>query len=239
MDSNESKKILNDACKSLDEFIEYHSIKKASSQDIIDIVYNAEGDVSEASGKYQKDCAKILGAERFFEIFEVLTDIWNHAPHKSMSGKSPYQIFNETYNAEAESQDDEEQEATVICGDKHMTLKEHEEMIRQMTEVQKPFQKWIDEKFLPEYKEFLSTKFKKRGIEKHHEIARIFFERVLYVGFIRFEEMRLEFVFGEFPHWWQTHIIGMDIPENQIATSLEKALNFIYYEYDMLLDEVS
>ncbi|MDI6883340.1 MAG: hypothetical protein QMC93_02600 [Patescibacteria group bacterium] len=49
----------------------------------------------------------------------------------------------------------------------------------------------------------------------------------MYVGFITFDQIRPEFAKYEFPRWWQTHVLGSDLDENEIWSSLKNLLKFL------------
>jgi len=94
--------------------------------------------------------------------------------------------------------------------------------------VQKPFRNWVEKYLLPKYKESLGQDYKKAIAKKHFEVADIFFERVLHVGFIEFNQIRKEFIQKEFPHWWQTHVLMSNLSEREVLNSLKILFQYIF-----------
>ena len=91
-------KTLQQVGKELKEFIErFLPAGKLSVEMVKEWVYEENGAPLEASHKFQ---------DKFFEYFEktgvdinevlqIATDAWNYFPHKTLGGKSPYQMTEE------------------------------------------------------------------------------------------------------------------------------------------------
>lgn len=66
--------------------------------DLVRLVYEEKREVQ--SLDFWKDLGKHNLPERFFlDHFKLLEDIWNYFPHKSLKGKSPYEMFVEMKKA--------------------------------------------------------------------------------------------------------------------------------------------
>ncbi|MDD5055358.1 MAG: hypothetical protein PHZ00_03765 [Candidatus Peribacteraceae bacterium] len=190
-------------------------------------IYESDGNPMEASNRFQKwwyntfpkRKTHAADMEEMNELLQAFADAWNVFPHRSLDGKSPQEKMQEYASESKGGRSDAETE--VICGGSRMTMDEYETMLKEMEKVQKPFRKWVKEEALPAYRKFLEHKFRsKKTIAKHHEVADIFLERVLHVGFVDYEQIRPAFVVWEFPEWWQTHFLESSLTEDQVWSSL-------------------
>lgn len=121
----------------------------------------------------------------------------------------------------------------VFVGGVEMKWDDYWAMIKEMENLQIPFKQWIEKEFEPAYKKFLRDNFSVRVAKSHADVAAIFFERVLHVGFLNFEEIRPAFAVKEFPRWWNTHVIGYGINTKQIESSIRKLLSFAKEVYKL------
>ena len=170
--------------------------------------------------------------KEFKNVMSIFQDAWNYFPHRSLNGLSPNQMFKKFYGSEIKNQETNNKMPDVIVGGTKMSWTEHQNMLKEMNIKQRPFKKWINQEVLPSYKVFLKTKYKKRTVEKDVDVSRIFFKRVLWVGFLNFKKIRSEFIYYEFPEWWQTHVVSPTLSEGQVRSSLKKLMEFIKLNYD-------
>ena len=67
-----------------------------SFEDIVEFVYNEEYKTN--FGDFMTDLVKLGIPEKvLFSSFNVFNDIWNFFPHKKLQGKSPYELYKQTY----------------------------------------------------------------------------------------------------------------------------------------------
>ncbi len=125
---------------------------------------------------------------------------------------------------------------TMIVGGVAMPWGDFQKMIREMDGRQKPFKAWIKKDLLPAYGKHLEEHLSERVTDRHWDVADLFFERVLHVGFLRYEEIRPEFAFIEFPRWWGTHVIGMPMTTAQVRSSLRKLSEFVRVTYGISMN---
>lgn len=209
------------------------------------IIFNSNGEqLTDTMNEYYKKCFQYFPEQNDFEemnrILQVLVDAWNYFPHKSLGGKSPKDMVLKL--EKMQSRKDKNTKSTsvqkVVVGGVEMTLEEHQSMIREMEQAQKPFKAWIDEVVLPKYTNFLiQTVREKNKREKDFQVADIFFSRVLYVGFVRFDLIRTEFIQKEFPIWWQSHVLDSRITPSQVRASLKRLFSFIDLVFDIPANE--
>jgi len=231
----------------LEKLINHYALgDKLSVKGIQDWVYNDNGESSsDASNKFLMRWTKFFGkefeqdTEEFNGILEIFTDAWNYFPHKSLNGKSPHEKYIEFYGRAPEdvlkeSKRNSQGDAMPIVnvGGVEMSWGQHQAMLAEMEKAQRPFKKFID-KLKPAYKDFLEKQegLSKKIVEKHEGVAQVFFDRVLWVGFVDFLRIRDEFIEREFPHWWQTHVMFLELKEQDVVSSIEKLLRFIEAEY--------
>lgn len=233
MDSNKTPKQVEEDLGRL--FQKYGIQKKVSVEDIKKWIWNASGPVMEASQKYQKKCFNLLppieSVDELNEVMQVITDAWNFFPHKELDGKSPHQRWNEAYgeNIDEQARDPHHKTANpkIIVGDKEMEFEEFQAMIKSMEKEQKPFKKWIEKDALPKYKKYLKQIVKiEKACEEHYDVADVFFQRVLHVGFLNLSSIRPEFIYDEFPRWWPSHVVYSKLK----PAGVKKSLN-IFFEF--------
>ncbi|MFH1348051.1 MAG: SEC-C metal-binding domain-containing protein [Patescibacteria group bacterium] len=219
--------------KKLEDVInKYGASGKISVKEIKQKIFESDGDPMEATNRFKKwwfgafPKRKInnLEIDEMQSLMQIFTDAWNVFPHRSLGGKSPQDKVRE-YNKDnpnggLEEPAEDKMPGVTVRGMK-MEFDDFQKMIKEMEEKQKPFKNWVDNTALPEYKKFLEQKFKtKKSIDKHYEVAQIFLERALFIGFLDFEQIRPEFAVWEFPEWWPTHVLGNDLNSVQVWSSL-------------------
>lgn len=227
--------------KDLNCLFEKYSIQeKVSVDDIKNWIWNASGHAMEASNKFQKKCLNLFppakDVDELNNLMQVFVDAWNYFPHKSLKGKSPAELFHETYGEKLGKRSlrpkDEKKMPKVIVGDKEMEWEEFDAMIKAMEKAQIPFKEWIEKDALPKYQKYLEQIVKiKKVCDEHYEVADVFFERVLHVGFIDLKSIRLEFIQSEFSGWWPTHIMYSDLKPAEVKKSLNLLFEFIELVY--------
>lgn len=224
--------------KALAKLFKKHGIEnKVSIEDIKNWIWNATGDPMEASNKFQKKCMDLFppmeSIDELNEILQIFVSAWNTFPHKELKGKTPNELFKENMKTAEKSDQFFPSQPKVIVGGQEMEFDEYFEMLKEMERVQKPFKKWIEKELLPNYEKYLKSNFKKTHIQKKHsEVADIFFQRVLHVGFVDLESIRPEFITREFPSWWPTHVLQSTLKPHQVAKSLMTLFRFIDNNYE-------
>lgn len=83
---------------------------------------------------------------------------------------------------------------TVTVGGHEMLWDDYWQMIREMEKRQIPFKKWIKKEVLPKYKKYLQSTTNKNDRGPWYEVANIFFDRVLHVGFLSLGHIRKDFI---------------------------------------------
>jgi len=220
-------------------FADYTLTNKLSVKTIKDWIYNDEGDSAmEASHLFQKKWFKyfpnINDLDEINHVLHTFTDAWNYFPHKSLSGKSPYQKVKEAYKEPPQNETPSKKEMpNVVVGGIEMNWKEYEQMLKKMEKVQAPFKKWIKKDLLPEYEHYLRKSYTDKTVAKHFGVANIFFDRVLHVGFVHLDLVRKAFIQKEFPKWWQTHVMMSNLSEKEVLSSLKRLFEFISQTYDI------
>ncbi len=119
----------------------------------------------------------------------------------------------------------------IRVGDSEMSLEEYDFMIKMMEERQKPFKKWLEKEFKPNYFNYLKSKYSKRVCETRRDVCELFFDRCLYIGFIDLEMIRPEYAMFEFPYWWQTHVMWGNLSEIRISGYIKDMFGFISDKY--------
>lgn len=155
-------------------------------------------------------------------IIQTLNNAWNYFPHAALGGKSPHEMIDNNVDKNITNK----KMPNVIVGDHEMSWEEYEIMIKEMEKLQKPFKNWIDN-LLPEYKKYLEKTLSTKIVEKHCQIAGLFFERVLYVGFINFDDIRSDFIHKDFPDWWRTNVVFGKYRKTTVVSSIYKLFSFI------------
>jgi hypothetical protein len=225
-DNNKLK--ISDIEKDLMNVINKYGISNKLSVDKIRKIIFKDNKLS-AKEAFNKFEIKVL---RFFPIiedidelnliFQTLNNAWNYFPHAALGGKSPYEMMDNNVDKNIINK----KMPNVIVGGHEMSWEKYEIMIKEMEKLQKPFKNWIDN-LLQEYKKYLEKDLSIKIAEKHYQIADLFFERVLYVGFINFDDIRLDFIHKDFPDWWKTHVIFGNYNKKTIVSSLYKLFSFI------------
>jgi hypothetical protein len=127
---------------------------------------------------------------------------------------------------------------TMIVGGHAMSWKDYVAMIREMEKQQMPFKFWIERTFTPAYHRHLGKEYKERTADFHANVAEVFFDRVLHVGFLRYEQIRPAFAYEEFPKWWRSHVIGMGGTTAQVKASVKKLSAFVRDTFDLEIQGV-
>jgi len=215
---------------------QYGLNKKLTVNKIKKMVWQEKGaSAMEAVNKYEKKCLSYFsGLERIDDlnkILQVFIDAWNYFPHQSLGGRSPEEVVKEETKKQPETFTNKAM-PKVIVGGQEMEWEQYEAMLKEMEKQQEPFKRWVETEVMPKYQKYLETTLAKRTREKHFEVADIFFERVWYVGFINFCDIRKEFIQKEFPRWWQTHVLMSSLKEKEIVSSLQKLFEFIEFSFN-------
>jgi len=170
------------------------------------------------------------------KILKIATDAWNVFPHKSLNGKSPKEMVLEALEKDPSLRKQKsDKKPDFIVGGKKISWDKYWAMIKKMEQMQKPFKQQIEKEILLLYKNFLiqEKNLSKEIAEEHIMVADIFFERVLHLGFLRFEMIRPEFAKYEFPRWWQTHVLFDKRDENEIWLSLKILISFLKEKFSL------
>jgi len=214
----------------------YRLGKKLTVKKVKQLVWNESGaSAMEAVNKFEKKCfSYFLGMEKidFEEIANVFMDAWNHFPHRLLEGKAPNKIYSAS-SAEESTISKKRTGPKIIVGGRDMEWEEYEVMLEEMEKQQAPFRNWIETEVKPKYLRYLETTLAKKTAKKHFEVADIFFERVLHVGFIEFDRIGKAFIQKEFPRWWQTHVLMNNLKEKEVVSSLHKLFEFIEFTYNI------
>lgn len=223
--------------KNLQKLLDKYKLSsKLTIAQIKDWIFNDEGESAmDASNRFQKKWhkyfARVKNMDELNYVFQHFIDAWNYFPHQSLAGRSPDQVFKEESKKSPVPRGDKKEIPKVIVGGREMSWDEYEAMIKEMGKRQKPFKAWTDNVALPNYKNYLEHTAGKDTLSKHYEVADIFFERVIHVGFITFDQIRKDFIQKEFPHWWQTHVMMSNLKEKEVLSSLKKLFQFIALNY--------
>lgn len=227
--------------KKLQDLIdEYKLGGKLSIEKIKGWIFNDDGDSAmDASNRFSKKLLDYFSdfdiGDNFERIFQIIVDAWNAFPHRSLKGRSPQQVVEEELKKNPKlANKNQKKMPEVIVGGRKMSWKEYETMLDEMHKRQKPFKDFIEKEIIPSYKKFLEDQdFPKELKERQVMVAERFFDRVLWVGFINYETIRLEFAKYEFPKWWQTHVMFSRLDENQVWSALRHLITFIKVSYDL------
>jgi len=213
--------------------------KNLSSEFIIELVYVAgERWGDKAHLNFQKEISQKLSRvkdqNKVFKIIELAFAFWNHFPHKDMANKTPFELIQETNRQTPLSLPSEPK---VIVGNHEMTMNNYQAMLEEMEKAQEPFRHWLQDKVIPAYAKFLQSTYKPTTIKKHASVADILCSRMLMLGFVSPEHVRPDFLFTEFPVWWQTHVMFGNYTETAVENSVIEFLNFIEGTYGVVLDD--
>lgn len=227
--------------KALNELFKKYGVqKKVTVEDIKNWVFNSTGPVMEASNKFHKKCLNIFpptdDIDEMNEIMQKFVDAWNFFPHKALQGKSPDEMYREIYGEKMNNPSlkpkKEEKKPKVRVGDREMEWDEFQAMIKTMEKAQEPFKKWIERDALPKYKKYLTQIIKiKKACEEHFDVANLFFQRALHLGFVDLKSIRPAFIHSEFPKWWPTHVMYSDLKPSEVKQSLKLLYKFIELVY--------
>lgn len=229
----------------LNALIEKYRIKeKIMVDEIKGWIWNAKGHAMEAVNQYHKKCFQLFpepkDIDEMNDIMQAFTDAWNFFPHKELDGKSPNELFKEGMENIPKSETEDHKMPKIIAGGVEMELDEYEEMLREMGKAQKPFKKWIKRDALPKYEKYLEQIVKNKQMrEEYYNVADIFFERVLHIGFVTFEGIRSDFIQKEFPNWWPTHVMSSNLKPNQVQEYLKKFFIFAELVYGIDIKKYS
>lgn len=219
-------------------FIKYNINNKLKVSLVKKWIYKTHGKSMEDFNLLQKKFLSFFPAvndiKAINEIMQSFTAAWNVFPHKSLHGKSPNEMVKK--ELEKSKQIDEKNDAKMpemIVGGQTMQWDEYLRMIQEMERLQIPFKKWTDNEVLPKFKKYLQSLPSNNKQEQYYRVADIFFDRVRHIGFLDLDSIRKEFVQKEFPRWWQTHILGSNISEQQIRISLKKLFEFLELVYEI------
>lgn len=217
-------------------FEKYHIQDKITVEKIKEWIWNASGQSMEAVNQYHKKCFRLFpepkDIDEMNDTMQVFTDAWNYFPHKELGGKAPNDLMKEAMKNAPKDDTDVHSMPKVIVGNREMEWDEYENMLKEMGREQKPFKKWINKDALPKYQKFLEQTVKnKKTCEELYNVADMFFQRVLHVGFLSLEQIRPAFVQKEFPHWWPTHVMYSNLEPDQVQESLKKFFEFIELVY--------
>jgi|SRR3989344_1357477 len=227
--------------KELRALLEKHELeKKLSVSKIKGWILNERSDnnsAMNASNVFQKKCMQYFphvgSEEEYFSILQMMIDAWNYFPHKTLGGKSPWQVTQTMLknHPEYRKKPGKQKMPDVIVGGHKMKWEEYETMLKEMERVQRPFKNWIENDVLPNYKKYLQSVMQDKTLTERMRTAEIFFDRVLQIGFVNFNHIRPAFIQSEFPRWWQTHVFTSSLSEKETLSSLSKLFNFIGFRY--------
>lgn len=231
-------KTLKDIEDTLEGLLKKHGHEKELSVVLIkERILNASGSAMEANNKYliwwTQFFEKEFEARQFEPIMQAFTDAWNYFPHKALGNKSPNDLVCEMRESAPETDDKRctTKMPTVIVGGESMSFDEYKAMLKRMERKQLPFKKWIDQVQRVYVESLEAEGLRKEIVGMHKQVAKIFFDRVLQVGFVTFDRIRPEFVTKEFPTWWQTHVMFSKLKEKDVSSLLKKLFVFIEAEF--------
>jgi len=219
---------------------EYNLSQKLKLSDIKKWVYNETGSGIETINKFQKKIFSFFNPDKlkstdWDKILDAIMDAWNFLPHKSLGNKSPNQMTMESIKDINKKGKEEinNSKPNIFCGGTEMKWDDYWSMLKEMEKQQKPFKEWVEKEVLLKYKNFLEKTIVKAKTEDYYQVADIFFERVMSVGFIELNEIRKNFIQKEFPHWWPTHIMFSNLNQKQVLTALQKLFEFLELVYNI------
>jgi hypothetical protein len=130
----------------------------------------------------------------------------------------------------------QKQKPDVVVGGHKMSFDEYTEMMQDMEKEQVPFRAWLLEEMLPAYKKFLEEKFSKSTQEKHHSIANVLCDQILMAGFVSPEHVHPDFLYYDFPVWWQTHVMFGNYTEKTVENSVSAFVDFVAEKTGVRMD---
>lgn len=182
--------------------------------------------------KYQKKWSgyvtKIAGNDmkRFQKLADIFTTAWNHFPHKVMDGLSPYEKAIAVYGSRDEMEATKKNNTDplrVTVGDKEMSVDEYVKMLAEMQEAQEPYKEWY-KNLLTAYKDFSNHA---KLPEDLYRVAEMFFERSCQLGYVDYEDIKLEWAMHEFPEWYTTHVMDSQMESGEVRDALFSLIKFI------------
>lgn len=228
------KKTPQEVLKNLTDLISKKKPKGLTITMVKKMVEDEDGDPKISINNYimkiMKDFQNEKSIDELNKITMVFMDFWNYWPHKSLGNNSPSSLMVKEIKKQKKSK--QKTEGTKIrVGDSEMSLEEYDFMIKMMEERQKPFKKWLEKEFKPNYFNYLKSKYSKRVCETRRDVCELFFDRCLYIGFIDLEMIRPEYAMFEFPYWWQTHVMWGNLSEIRISGYIKDMFGFISDKY--------
>jgi len=220
-----------------DLFVRYNIYPSISVNKVKRWIYESVGKNSmDVFNKYCKKWHKFLPDFKNLEeanyVLGIFSDAWNYFPHKELGNKSPNDLIKKNLSSKSETSKNVPNGPKIICNGVEMEFDKYQEMIKEMTKLQIPFKKWIKKELLPNYKKYLSKLHKNKKLqEQDYDVAEIFFQRVLHVGFIDLIEIRINFIQKEFPNWWPTHVLYSNLKPAGVLSSVGRLFGFIGFLY--------
>jgi len=228
------KKSPQEVLKNLTELINKKKPKGLTVAMVKKMVENEDGDPKMSVNNYVMKTMKNFQSEKSIDelnkIVGIFMDFWNYWPHKSLGNKSPSDLVTKEMKKQEKCKSKIE-DTKVRVGNAEMFWSDYELMLKRMEENQKPFKKWLKEKFKPNYFTYLENKYSKRIYETRRDVCNLFFDRCLYLGFTDLEKIRPEYAIIEFPCWWQTHVMWGSLSETRISGYIEDMFVYIYDKY--------
>lgn len=228
------KKSPQEVLKNLTELINKKKLKGLTVAMVKKMVEDEDGDPKMSVNNYVMKTMKGFQNEKSVDELNttvgIFMDFWNYWPHKSLGNKSPSDLITKEIEKQKKYQTKIE-DTKVRVGNTEMSWGNYKLMLKRMEESQKPFKKWLEEKFKPDYLDYLKNKYSKRVYKTRQDVCDLFFDRCLYLGFTNLEKIRPEYAIIEFPYWWQTHVMWGSLSETRISGYIEDMFMFIYDKY--------
>jgi len=213
-------------------------ITSISSEQIISLIHTAGTNWGDsAHQEFQKvvlgHLNRVKNPDEMFKVLQLVFECWNFFPHQDMKNRCPYELAQEYATSNPST---EKVEPQIKVGNQTFTLTEFEARNKHIEKEQVPFREWLIMVILPAYKIFLTDNYKPKTADKHYIIAEILCDRLLYVGFTSPLHLRAEFLYDEFPVWWQTHVAFGNYKETTIENSVMDFVNFVEAAAGVSLD---
>lgn len=218
--------------------IQAHKLEDRITVDMVKswIWHDDKDSARDAINAYQKKYliffARVRSIDKLNEVMQAFTDAWNCFPHKSLGGISPEQVVERELKKHPEFKKDHEHKPKIIVGGHEMNWDDYWKMLKEMERRQIPFKDWAEKDLLQKYEKYLKDSFGKKTVDKHMQVADIFFQRAMRIGFVEFDQIRPDFIQKEFPKWWQTHVLMSGLSEKEVLSSLRKLFEFIEVIYN-------
>lgn len=210
----------------IEKLIKKHKIdNKLSVSEVKKWVFEADGATPlEAAGSFHQKVLehfkKVKSAKERKEVMETFQNAWDFWPHKNLGNKSPQQVFLEKLNQEKQAQGKNE----MALGDFLQELLVSKEAV--LEKLQRHFKYTSKAKILPAYKEYLQGNYSIQTADKHFKVANLLIQKALWAGFIKYEDLRDDFIYGEFVTWWLNSSTVPILDENELIHSIDKFLKF-------------